>query len=228
MALSKTKCDKELGQRVHEHLVAKGVETPMAPNNLTEQEKRDIIESRFADIMVALGLDLTDDSLEETPKRVAKMYVDEIMCGLNYDYFPKITAVENKAGYNDLLVEKVTSVSLCEHHFVYLGTAHNPDKLGCWVAYIPGKKVLGLSKINRLVEFFSRRPQIQERLVEQIAEAMKFICETDDVAVVMRGQHFCVLTRGVEDSDSYTITSSLSGRFMDPSLRSELMTIVNR
>ena len=228
MALSKTKCDKELGQRVHEHLVAKGVETPMTPNGLSEQEKRDIIESRFADIMTTLGLDLTDDSLEETPKRVAKMYVDEIMCGLNYDYFPKITAVENKAGYNDLLVEKVTSVSLCEHHFVYLGTAHNPDKLGCWVAYIPGKKVLGLSKINRLVEFFSRRPQIQERLVEQIAEAMKFICETDDVAVVMRAQHFCVLTRGVEDADSYTITSSLSGRFMDPSLRSELMTIVNR
>lgn len=226
--MSKTKCDKELGKRVHEHLVKKGVETPMAPNNLTEQEKRDIIESRFADIMVALGLDLKDDSLEETPKRVAKMYVDEIMCGLNYDYFPKITAVENKAGYRDLLVEKVTSVSLCEHHFVYLGTAHNPDKLGCWVAYIPGKKVLGLSKINRLVEFFSRRPQIQERLVEQIAEAMKFICETDDVAVVMRGQHFCVLTRGIEDADSYTITSSLSGRFVEPELRAELMSIVNR
>lgn len=228
MALSKTKCDKELGKRVHEYLVKKGVETPMAPNNLTEQEKRDIIESRFADIMVALGLDLTDDSLEETPKRVAKMYVDEIMCGLNYDYFPKITAVENKAGYNDLLVEKVTSVSLCEHHFVYLGTAHNPDQLGCWVAYIPGKKVLGLSKINRLVEFFSRRPQIQERLVEQIAEAMKFICETEDVAVVMRGQHFCVLTRGVEDADSFTITSSLHGQFKDQTTRAELMSIVNR
>ena len=226
--MSKTKCDKELGKRVHEHLVKKGVETPMAPNNLTEQEKRDIIESRFADIMVALGLDLKDDSLEETPKRVAKMYVDEIMCGLNYDYFPKITAVENKAGYRDLLVEKVTSVSLCEHHFVYLGTAHNPNKLGCWVAYIPKEKVLGLSKINRLVEFFSRRPQIQERLVEQIAEAMKFICETDDVAVVMRGQHFCVLTRGVEDADSYTITSSLSGAFEEPACRAELMSIVNR
>lgn len=228
MALSKTKCDPELGQRVHKHLLSKGVETPLTPNHLTEQEKRNIIESRFADIMTALGLDLTDDSLEETPKRVAKMYVDEIMCGLNYDYFPKITTVENKAGYSDLLIEKVTSTSLCEHHLVYFGTAHNPDKLGCWVAYIPQKKVLGLSKINRLVEFFSRRPQIQERLVEQIAEAMKFICETDDVAVVMRGQHFCVLTRGVEDADSYTITSSLSGRFMEPSLRSELMSIVNR
>lgn len=226
--ISKTKCDKELGQRVHQHLLSKGVETPMAPNHLTEQEKRDIIESRFADIMTALGLDLTDDSLEETPKRVAKMYVDEIMCGLNYDYFPKITAVENKAGYSDLLIEKVTSTSLCEHHFVYFGTAHNTEKLGCWVAYIPGKKVLGLSKINRLVEFFSRRPQIQERLVEQIAEAMKFICETKDVAVVMRGQHFCVLTRGVEDADSYTITSSLHGQFKDPTTRAELMSIVNR
>lgn len=228
MALSKTKCDKELGKRIHKYLVEKGVETPMTPNGLSEQEKRDIIESRFTDIMTALGLDLTDDSLEETPKRVAKMYVDEIMCGLNYDYFPKITTVENKAGYQDLLVEKVTSVSLCEHHLVYFGTAHNPDKLGCWVAYIPGKKVLGLSKINRLVEFFSRRPQIQERLVEQIAEAMKFICETDDVAVVMRGQHFCVLTRGVEDADSYTITSSLHGKFKEATLRAELMSIVNR
>ena len=228
MAISKTKCDKELGNRIHTYLVEKGVETPMTPNGLSEQEKRDIIESRFADIMTALGLDLTDDSLEETPKRVAKMYVDELMCGLNYDYFPKITTVENKAGYQDLLVEKVISISLCEHHFVYFGTAHNPDKLGCWVAYIPGKKVLGLSKINRLVEFFSRRPQIQERLVEQIAETMKFICETDDVAVVMRGQHFCVLTRGVEDSDSYTITSSLHGQFKDPTTRAELMAIVNR
>jgi GTP cyclohydrolase I len=213
---------------VHAQLLSKGVETPMDPNNLSDHEKKAIIESRFADIMTALGLDLTDDSLEETPKRVAKMFVDETMCGLNYDYFPKITTVENKAGYQDLLVEKVTSVSLCEHHFVYFGTAHNPDKLGCWVAYIPGKKVLGLSKINRLVEFFSRRPQIQERLVEQIAETMKFICETDDVAVVMRGQHFCVLTRGVEDSDSYTITSSLHGQFKDPTTRAELMTIVNR
>lgn len=228
MAISKTKVNPELGQRVREHLVARGVETPMVPNDLTDAEKRGIIESRFADIMATLGLDLKDDSLEETPKRVAKMYVDEIFAGLNYDYFPKITAVENKAGYNDLLVEKVTSVSACEHHFVYFGTAHNPEKLGCWVAYIPGKKVLGLSKINRLVEFFSRRPQIQERLVEQIAEAMKFICETDDVAVVMRGQHFCVLTRGIEDADSYTITSSLSGRFVEPELRAELMSIVNR
>ena len=228
MALSKTKVNPELGQRVREHLVSKGVETPMAPNNLTDAEKRDIIEARFADIMTTLGLDLKDDSLEETPKRVAKMYVGEIFAGLNYDYFPKITAVENKAGYNDLLVEKVSSMSACEHHFVYFGTAHNPEKLGCWVAYIPGKKVLGLSKINRLVEFFSRRPQIQERLVEQIAEAMKFICETDDVAVVMRGQHFCVLTRGIEDADSYTITSSLSGRFVEPELRAELMSIVNR
>lgn len=228
MAISKTKVNPELGQRVREHLIARGVETPMVPNNLTEQEKRDIIETSFVDILTALGLDLKDDSLEETPKRVAKMYVDEIMCGLNYDYFPKITAVENKAGYNDLLVEKVTSISLCEHHLVYFGTAHNPDQLGCWVAYIPGKKVLGLSKINRLVEFFSRRPQIQERLVEQIAEAMKFICETEDVAVVMRGQHFCVLTRGVEDADSFTITSSLHGQFKDQTTRAELMSIVNR
>lgn len=228
MAVSKTKCDKELGKLVHEYLVSKGVETPMIENNLTDSEKRHIIEQQFTVIMETLGLDLKDDSLEETPKRVAKMFVDEIMCGLNYNYFPKVTAVENKAGYRDLLVEKVTSMSLCEHHFVYFGTAHNPDKLGCWVAYIPNKKVLGLSKINRIVEFFSRRPQIQERLVEQIAETMKYICETEDVAVVMRGQHFCVMTRGIEDADSYTITSSLHGQFKESTTRAELMSIVNR
>nr|DAN78930.1 MAG TPA: GTP cyclohydrolase I [Caudoviricetes sp.] len=228
MAVSKTKCDMALGQRVHDHLVSLGVETPMVQNYRDEIGKRAIIKSAFTNIMEALGLDLEDDSLRDTPNRMAKMYVDEIFAGLNYDYFPKITVVENKAGYKDLLIEKVSAISCCEHHFVPFMTTHNPDKLGCWVAYIPEKKVVGLSKLNRIVEFFCRRPQIQERLVEQIAETMKFILETENVAVVMRSQHFCVMTRGVEDADSYTITNSLHGQFKDPTTRAELMATVNR
>ena len=121
------------------------------------------------------------------------------------------------------------AVHNCEHHFVYFGTAHNTNELGCWIAYIPKDKVLGLSKLNRITNYFARRPQIQERLTGQIAEALKYILETDDVAVVMRAQHFCVLTRGVEDADSNTTTSSLHGRFMtEASLRSELMALVNK
>lgn len=230
--LQKSKTDEALGLEVHQHLHRKGIETPiMIPivDEVVEQHRRDAIQMHFRDIMLRLGLDLEDDSLIDTPKRVAKMFVDEIFWGLNYKYFPKITTVENKAGYNDLLVEKCTIKSSCEHHFVYFGTSHNPQKLGCWVAYIPGDKVLGLSKINRIVEFFSRRPQIQERLTEQVAETLKFILEIDDVAVVIRSQHFCVLTRGVEDADSYTVTSSMHGAFMqDKELRNELMSIVNR
>ncbi len=228
--LDKQKTDPILGKKVHAHFESLGIETPMsnAPRK-TDEEKIDIIKNHFSEIMVALGLDLEDDSLFDTPKRVAKMFVNEVFWGLDYANFPKITTVANKAGYHDLLVEKCTIKSNCEHHFVYFGTSHNPDKLGCWVSYIPKDKVLGLSKINRLVEFFSRRPQIQERLNDQIAEALKFILDTDDVAVVIRSQHFCVLTRGVEDADSYTVTSSLHGKFMDnQALRQELMAIVNR
>lgn len=228
--LQKTKTDANLGMSVHEHLKSLGCETPLtAPTLANPAEAKALIEVKMFEIMQALQLDLNDDSLVETPKRVAKMYVDEVFWGLDYTHFPKITTVENKAGYNDLLVEKCTIKSNCEHHFVYFGTSHNPDKLGCWVAYIPKDKVLGLSKINRIVEFFSRRPQIQERLTKQIAETLKYILGTDDVAVVIRSQHFCVLTRGVEDADSYTVTSSMHGAFFtEKALRDELMGIVNR
>lgn len=227
--LNKSKTDKELGREVHEFLVQHGVETPMTTAVCNDANmKKDLIQTSFTHIMETLGLDMTDDSLIETPKRVAKMFVDEIFWGLDYKNFPKITAVENKASYKDLIVEKCTIKSQCEHHFVYFGTAHNPEKLGCWVAYIPNESVLGLSKINRLVEYFSRRPQIQERLTEQVAWALKYILKTDNIAVVIRSQHFCVLTRGVEDADSYTVTSSLHGQFQDPTTRAELMSIVNR
>nr|DAT03842.1 MAG TPA: GTP cyclohydrolase I [Caudoviricetes sp.] len=376
MALDKSKCNPELGKKIHDHLVSLGCETPMAPTSPSTYKVRQArLETSFTKIMENMHLDLTDDSLQDTPKRVAKMYLYETCWGLDYDNFPKITAVENKAKYHDLLVERVSIQSLCmaasthvntasgsvpisqlkdgdwvytldestnkvklaqvtnphctrenaelvelltdngpifctpehrfrtlnrgwvaaedlnagdafatmakffgdtypsllpaddphvcrvvdvkpaehredvwnmevegthnyfvsgicahncEHHWVYFGTSHNPSELGCWIAYIPKDKVLGLSKLNRVAEFFSRRPQIQERLTKQIAESLKFILETDDVAVVMKAQHFCVLTRGVEDANSYTISSHLSGEFEKPEVRAELMAIVNR
>lgn len=223
-----SKSDPTLGQRVHQHLVTLGLETPMT--SAVEEPPRDKIEkieSLMASVMDTLGLDRSDDSLTETPKRIAKMYVQELFYGLDYNNFPKCTAVDNKITYDELVVERCSVKSVCEHHFVYFGTSHRPD-LSCWVAYIPKDKVLGLSKLSRIVDFFSRRPQIQERLTAQIAETIKFITESDDVAVVMKGQHFCVLTRGVEDSDGVTVTSSLHGGFRtNPTLRSEMMSYLN-
>lgn len=228
MALQKHKCDPALGARVFEHLKQKGLRTPVVEEALFQHEgsKIDKIEALQTQVLELLGLDLSDDSLIETPRRIAKMYVSELFWGLHPDHFPKCTTVENKMRYDEVVIEKASVKSVCEHHFVYFGTSHRPD-LGCWIAYVPKEKVLGLSKINRIVEYFARRPQIQERLTEQIAETLKFILETDDVAVVMKGQHFCVLTRGVEDSDGMTITSALHGRFRDElPMRQELMSLV--
>ena len=207
MSYNKTKTDPELGQKVHEHLVKMGVETPIKKRNLDRKDQIDIIEGNFAEIMRALGLDLTDDSLIETPKRVAKMYVNEIFWGLDYDAFPKCTTVDNKMSYNEMVVERNVNVqSNCEHHFVIIdGTAT--------VAYVPKDRVLGLSKINRIVEYFSKRPQIQERLTEQIFHTLQFILGTEDVAVMIDAQHYCVKSRGVEDTGSSTVTSRLGGGF---------------
>jgi GTP cyclohydrolase I len=207
MSYNKTKTDPELGRRVHEYLVKVGVETPVRENNLDRKEKIDIIETKFTDIMRVLGLDLDDDSLMETPKRVAKMYVNEIFWGLDYEAFPKCTTVDNKMHYNEMVVERNINVqSNCEHHFVVI------DGLAT-VAYVPKQKVLGLSKINRIVEYFSKRPQIQERLTEQIFHTLCYILETDDVAVMIDAQHYCVKSRGVEDTGSSTVTSRLGGGF---------------
>lgn len=222
MSYNKTKCDPELGQRVHEHLVKMGVETPTNTTSLDRKEKIDIIERHMHQIMVTLGLDLNDDSLIETPKRVAKMYVNEIFWGLDYEAFPKCTTVDNKMKYDEMVIERNVNVqSNCEHHFVVI------DGLAT-VGYIPNQKVLGLSKINRIVEYFSKRPQIQERLTEQIYHALQYILETDNVAVVINAQHYCVKSRGVEDVGSSTVTSKLGGCFkVDPSVRAEFMNIVN-
>jgi GTP cyclohydrolase I len=220
MSYNKTKTDPELGQQVHEHLVKMGVETPIKKRNLDRKDQIDIIEGNFAEIMRALGLDLTDDSLMDTPKRVAKMYVNEIFWGLDYDAFPKCTTVDNKMKYNEMVVERNVNVqSNCEHHFVII------DGLAT-VAYVPKDKVLGLSKINRIVEYFSKRPQIQERLTEQVFHALQYILETDDVAVLIDARHYCVKSRGVEDTGSSTVTVRLGGGFKsDPAARNEFLSI---
>jgi GTP cyclohydrolase I len=199
-----------------------GVETPTFQTTLDRKDKIAEIERSFNHIMQVLGLDLSDDSLVETPKRVAKMYVNEIFWGLDYEAFPKCTTVDNKMKYDEMVVEKNVNVqSNCEHHFVVI------DGLAT-VAYIPKQKVLGLSKINRVVEYFSKRPQIQERLTEQIYHALQYILDTDDIAVVIDAQHYCVKSRGVEDTGSSTVTSKLGGCFKsDPAVRAEFMNIVN-
>jgi GTP cyclohydrolase I len=197
-----------------------GVETPTKDNSLDRKEKIEVIEAHFNGIMKALGLDLEDDSLVDTPKRVAKMYVNEIFWGLDYDAFPKCTTVANKMKYDEMVVERNVNVqSNCEHHFVII------DGLAT-VAYVPNEKVLGLSKINRIVEYFAKRPQIQERLTEQVFHALCYILETDNVAVMIDAQHYCVKSRGVEDTGSSTVTTKLGGGFKtDAAARAEFLSI---
>ena len=222
MAFNKTKTDPDLGRRVHEHLVKVGVETPVVDNGLSRTDKIDQIEKHFIDVMKVLGLDLTDDSLVDTPKRVAKMYVNEIFWGLDYEAFPKCTAVDNKMKYDEMVIERNINVqSNCEHHFVVIDGVAT-------VAYIPNEKVLGLSKLNRVVEYFAKRPQIQERLTEQVYHALSYILDTENIGVIVDAQHYCVKSRGVEDVGPSTITSKLGGCFKnDPAVRNEFMNIVN-
>lgn len=220
MSYNKTKTDPVLGQKVHEHLVKMGVETPTFETSIDRKDKITEIQKSFSHIMQVLGLDLDDDSLAETPLRVAKMYVNEIFWGLDYEAFPKCTTVDNKMKYNEMVVERNVNVqSNCEHHFVII------DGLAT-VAYVPKDKVLGLSKINRIVEYFSKRPQIQERLTEQVFHALQYILETEDVAVLIDAQHYCVKSRGVEDTGSSTVTVRLGGGFKeDPAARNEFLSI---
>ena len=222
MSYNKTKTDPVLGQAVHEHLVKCGVETPTVLTDIDRKDKIEKIESHFTEIMKTMGLDLSDDSLVDTPKRVAKMYVNEIFWGLDYEAFPKCTTVDNKMKYDEMVIERNVNIqSNCEHHFVVIDGVAT-------VGYIPKQKVLGLSKINRIVEYFSKRPQIQERLTEQIYHALQFILDTDNIGVVIEAQHYCVKSRGVEDVGSSTVTSKLGGCFKtEPSVRAEFMNIVN-
>ena len=223
MSYAEGKCSPELGRKIAEHLRSVGVQTPMIDNGLDTEQKIALIEDRMKDVMTALGLDLTDDSLIETPKRVAKMFVKELYWGLDAEKFPKCTTVENKMGYDEMVIERNIGVmSDCEHHLrTIVGKAH--------VAYIPKDKVLGLSKLNRIVDYFARRPQIQERLAEQVYHALEYILGTNDVAVVIEAEHYCVKQRGIQDHDSFTITSKLGGCFRDdPTVRSEFMNLIRK
>jgi GTP cyclohydrolase I len=200
-------------------LLERGLETPMTSNELSRDQRYSKIKDAFTEIMESLGLDLRDDSLEETPHRIAKMYVDEIFGGLDYAQFPKITLIENKMNVEEMVcVEDIDLTSTCEHHFVTIdGSAK--------VAYIPKKTVIGLSKINRLVRFFSQRPQVQERLTQQVLVAMQTLLGTEDVAVTINAVHYCVKARGVKDGNSSTRRTSLGGVFKtDPASRAEFLS----
>ena len=216
------KKDNALGLDVHKHLVIAGVETPMNYKKVMDNDgKIERLTSLFEQILDELGMDRSDDSIEGTPMRLAKMYPFELMYGMDYRNFPKCTAVQNKMAYDEMVFENnITVKSLCEHHLIpIVGVAH--------VAYIPKDKVLGLSKLNRIVEFFSRRPQIQERLAEQIYHTLAFILGTEDIAVVINAKHLCVSHRGVNDSTSMTVTSKLGGEFRDDhAVRAEFMNLI--
>ncbi len=200
-----------------------GLETPMKENAfvLSDQEKKESIAQLFAQIMDIMGLDLNDDSLRGTPQRVAKMYIDEIFSGLNPENKPKVALFENKYQYNQMLVEKnITFYSNCEHHFVpIVGKAH--------VAYISSGKVIGLSKLNRIVQYFAKRPQVQERLTNQIGVELQSLLETEDVAVIIDAKHLCVSSRGIKDDTSATVTSFYGGAFNDPQKITELQQYIS-
>ena len=217
------KNDSDLGKRVNQNLIDLGLETPTTDKvKAVSTVKIEEIAPHFREIMEILGLDLTDDSLMDTPNRVAKMYVNEIFYGLDYSKFPKCTAIENKMKANgSFLLEKNINVqSNCEHHFVVI------DGLAT-VAYLPDKKLLGLSKLNRIVQFFAKRPQVQERLTEQIRATIQYVAETKDVAVYVDAKHWCVKSRGIQDQTSSTVTLSVGGVFAEDNseIRKEFLNL---
>jgi GTP cyclohydrolase I len=217
LEMSKTRQD-ELGD-LH---VGTSAETPLRPDAFEKDDelKMELIARHFREIMLILGLDLDDDSLSGTPQRVAKMYVKEIFSGLDPRNKPDIKLFENKYQYNQMLVEKnIPFTSACEHHFVpIIGKAH--------CAYISNGQVVGLSKINRIVHYYARRPQVQERLTMQIASALRAALQTEDVAVLIEAEHMCISTRGVGDKGSSTITSEFCGRFQEDSVREEFLKLI--
>lgn len=217
--MSNTPVNKAEADEMGDAHVGTSLDTPLREDAfaLDNELKIELIEKHFREIMNIMGLDLTDDSLKGTPHRVAKMYVEEIFSGLDPANKPKIALFENKYKYNQMLVERdITLYSNCEHHFVpIVGKAH--------VAYISSGHVIGLSKINRIVEYYAKRPQVQERLTKQISAELKRVLQTDDVAVVIDAHHMCVSMRGVEDHSSSTITADYSGKFLDEATRNEFL-----
>jgi GTP cyclohydrolase I len=214
--------DTMLSDMQAEEHVGTSYDTPLRVDafDLEDAEKISVIAHHFRKIMQTLGLDLDDDSLNGTPLRVAKMYVKEVFSGLDPLNKPKIALFENKYQYNQMLVEKnITVYSNCEHHFVpIIGKAH--------IAYISSGKVIGLSKLNRIVQYYAQRPQVQERLTRQIAEELKTILETDDVAVVIDAVHLCVASRGIKDISSGTVTSDYSGAFLEVARKNEFLEYI--
>ena len=194
---------------VRDTLLEHGLETPMIENGLSAEEKYSRINKQMVHVLETLGLDLTDDSLAETPHRIAKMYVHEIFSGLDYRHFPKLSLIYNKMGANEMVkVRDIDLTSTCEHHFVTIDGAAK-------VAYIPKDTIIGLSKINRIVRFFGQRPQVQERLTRQILVALQALLGTEDVAVSIDATHYCVKSRGIMDSNSTTSTTALGGCFKE-------------
>lgn len=220
--LLNTQHENEIDDLGNDHL-GSSYETPLRPDAfaLTDEEKISKIEGHFKDIMEVLGLDMKDDSLTGTPKRVAKMYVKEVFSGLNPKNKPHARLFENKYEYDQMLVEKnITFYSHCEHHFVPIyGKAH--------VAYISSGKVIGLSKINRIVQYFAKRPQVQERLTVQISKELQHALQTEDVAVVIDATHLCVASRGVGDTNSKTGTAYFMGKFKENQTKNEFLNYIN-
>ena len=223
--------NEKLGLKVHDDLVGKGIETPFTKINIgglmhvprgsfKQSDKLDSLTKAFESVLDSLDLDMENDSLRGTPRRIAKMFLYEIFSGLDYANFPDIMTIPNVSNYDEMVLQKNVDVkSMCEHHFVAID-GH------AVVGYIPKELVIGLSKINRIVNFFSRRPQVQERLTEQIHAALCLILETQDVAVLIKASHLCVKHRGVQDSNASMVTSKLSGSFKeDASTRSEFMNL---
>jgi GTP cyclohydrolase I len=214
----------ELNDLLGENHVATSVDTPLRPDAfvMSDEEKMKRISFHFREIMHTMGLDLSDDSLNGTPDRVAKMYVKEIFGGLDPANKPDIALFDNKYRYGQMLVERnITLFSNCEHHFVpIMGKAH--------VAYISSGKVIGLSKLNRIVQYYARRPQVQERLTMQIARELKEALQTEDVAVVIEAEHLCVSSRGIRDAGSSTVTSEYSGKFLTEPCRAEFLRHISQ
>ena len=208
---------------IDDHILT-SIDTPLHKDafKLDDELKIELIEKNFKEIMNILGLDLRDESLKDTPGRVAKMYVKEVFSGLNPDNKPKPTLFENKFNFSEMLVEKdITIYSYCEHHFVPItGKAH--------IAYFPKNHVIGLSKLNRIAQYYAKRPQVQERLTIQIASDLKETLQTDDVAVIIDADHMCVASRGVNDVNSSTVTSSYNGRFLNHETRKEFLSHIRK
>lgn len=209
-------------EEIGDEHIGTSYDTPMKADafDMDDELKMKLIEDKFKDIMEIMGLDLNDDSLSGTPRRVAKMYIKEIFSGLNPANKPKVALFDNKYQYNEMLVEKdITFYSNCEHHFVpIIGRAH--------VAYFSSGKVIGLSKINRIVNYFAKRPQVQERLTVQIANDLKVLLETEDVAVVIDAEHLCVSSRGIQDVNSSTVTAQFDGKFKEEGVKNEFLSYI--